>query len=108
MEYSVVLERKAEIDINEAFVGIAELAPDAGIRWFRQVADAMQSLSNMPKRCVVAPETDKLGFELRQLVFGKHSGRYRIVFRVFDDLAEVRIVAVRHGARKPLEPAEIE
>jgi plasmid stabilization system protein ParE len=108
MVYSVTIEHRAEIEIDEAFIGIFELAPDAAIRWYRQVAEEMHSLSEMPNRCALAPESEKLGFELRQLVFGKRSGRYRIVFRVLDDRAEVHIVAVRHGARKPLEPEDFE
>jgi len=54
------------------------------------------------------PEADRMGIELRQLIVGKRSGRHRVIFRVIEDRQEVQIVAIRPGARKPLEPEDIE
>jgi hypothetical protein len=56
----------------------------------------------------LAPEARGLEVELRQLLYGKRAGQYRILFRVYDELdpPRVRIVAIRHNARAGLTPEE--
>lgn len=55
-----------------------------------------------PERCGLAPENEWFPGELRQLLYGKRRGVYRILFEVRD--TTVYILRVRHGARKLLEP----
>jgi len=71
------------------------------------VREAIETLSEMPARCALAPEAAKLGVSLRQLLHGKHPSVYRIVFRVVEDVLEVHVLTVRHGARRPLTENEI-
>lgn len=68
----------------------------------------MLSLSEMPRRCPTAPEAEKLGEQMRQLLYGRRSGVYRIIFRIEEEPEPVaRILAIRHGARECLDPEDL-
>ena len=62
----------------------------------------------MPARFAIAPESEKLGIELRQLHYGKRTGNYRIVYRIIEPVLEVHVLTVRHGARRPFKLEDIE
>ena len=103
----IVVSDRAETDLEDAFIYLAERSPVAAARWYRHVRIAIESLSEMPARCPLAPETAKLGFNLRHLVIGQHPSRYRIVFRIIEENQEVHVLTVRHGARRPLADEDI-
>lgn len=65
---------------------------------------AVDSLAEMPRRCGLAPEAGELGFELRQLLYGRKRGRYRILFII--ERRTVKILHIHHSARQPLAPDE--
>jgi hypothetical protein len=56
----------------------------------------------LPRRCPIAPENDDFDVEVRQLLYGE----FRVLFTVEDDV--VRVLHVRHGARRFLTPDELE
>ena len=62
---------------------------------------SLSSLGTQPRRCPLAPEADAFGEEIRQLLYGRRGGRYRILFRVEGDA--VLVLYVRHGARRTLD-----
>src|SRR5438045_1547157 len=101
MAYRAELTPRAIADANQAAEYIKQFAPEAAVRWFDGLMQAVLSLEDLPRRCPMAPEARPLGVELRQLLYGERSGRFRIVFRLYDDaqpLPIVRVVAIRHGA----------
>ncbi len=49
---------------------LSQHAGDAGIRWFVALNDAIESLSEFPERCPLAPESALFRFEVRQLLYG--------------------------------------
>ena len=108
MAYRVIVQERAERDITEAYAYIEGAAPDAALRWYGRIKVCIQSLSEFPRRCAKAPEAEKLGIDIRQLLFGKRSGIYRVIFRIDEHAGEVHVLSVRHGARKPIEPADID
>src|SRR5579862_5744051 len=84
--YRVITQRQAEADIVSAFDFIVERgAPEAAIRWYRSVKAEIDFSADMPARGATAPESEKLGFEIRQIHFGKRTGVYRILFRVLEE-----------------------
>lgn len=108
MDYKIVLLPQAENDIAEAFHSLWEHSPNAAARWYKRVRDAINTLKQLPARCSHAPETAKVGIEIRQLLYGKHPGVYRIVFRIVNESQEVHILTVRHSARKSLTKEEMQ
>ena len=106
MNYRVVIETRAIRDIDEATGWIAAQASDAAERWFNAIEAEINTLSHFPERCPRAREDGLFKYELRQLVFGRRHGRYRVIFTIFEDT--VHVLHVRHGARPAMTKAEIE
>ncbi len=100
MKYRIIISPRAEIDASEIHHHISLDSPRNADRWFEALWLTIDSLAEMPRRCGKAPESRKFRRDIRQRVFG----RYRILFLIEDD--EVRIIHIRHGARRPLEPGE--
>lgn len=94
--YEVITQPRAERDIEAAYHWLRTRAPTVADEWFEEMAAAILSLEEMPERCPVAPEARFFNREVRHLV----QGRYRIIFTV--DERHVRVITVRHAARKPL------
>ena len=65
---------------------------------------AIESLSQMPKRCPLARENESFSQEIRQLFYGKGRSSYRILFTILEeqDTSTVRILHIRYGAQRNL------
>ena len=70
-----------------------------GCRLFDGLVAAIDSLSQFPLRCLLAPEDREFSFEVRHLLYGRRPHIYRILFTVEGDVAHV--LHIRHGRRKP-------
>ena len=84
MVYAVSLSGRAEADIYEAFGFAYAAAPEVAERWLNRLFDAIFSLEQFPQSCARIPEASHIGRELRQLVFGRRSGAFRIIFEIRD------------------------
>jgi plasmid stabilization system protein ParE len=94
-------------DAEEAYAWIAKDSPARAARWYQGLFRTIDTLRKHPYRCALAPESDDLGREVRQLLYGQRRGIYRILFSVVEpDL--IRIWRIRHGARATLQPGELE
>jgi len=80
---------------------ISQHAGGAGTRWFLALQDAIASLAEFPERCPLAPESAVFPFEVRQLVYGRPSHVYRILFTIEDNT--VLVMHIRHGRRQPVK-----
>ena len=74
--------------------------PAHAVRWFNGLEAAILRLASQPERCPVAPESDEFGRNIRQLLYGRRSGRYRVLFEIRGNT--VHILHVRHGKRRRL------
>src|SRR5437764_14872577 len=70
---------------------------EAGLRWFLNLEEAIDSLAHFPERCSLAPENDRFPFEVRQLLYDRRTHVYRILFTIEQDA--VYILHIRHGRR---------
>lgn len=101
MKFKVIVEPSAAADI----VGYGEWitaqgTPGNAERWVEGIELAIDSLSAMPERCSLAPESAAFDREIRQLLFKSH----RILFVI--GRAAVHVLHVRHAARQSLEPQD--
>lgn len=109
MEYRVELADQADAELDAAYLFHLQKSPDSAIRWYMGAQTAIASLSTFPRRCPFARENNFYpGQEVRQLLYGAGRSAYRILFVVFDDDAEVRIIRFRHGARQSRQQAQEE
>jgi plasmid stabilization system protein ParE len=100
--YRVVFTPTARTDVLHAFHWIAERSPDAADRWLSGLEKAIGKLSTFPERHPVAgEESEQFGFAVRQMLYGRRRGIYRVLFSVRDET--VYLHYARHGAQGPME-----
>jgi plasmid stabilization system protein ParE len=104
-EYQIRIHPAALASMQEAQDWIAGRSVEAAERWTDGLQEAILSLQQFPTRCGLARESRSLSFELRQMIYGKRAGRYRILFAVRGNV--VHVLDVRHGARDVIGPGEL-
>ena len=106
MNYQVHLTRKAEHDIDSVLNWFREHQTEvAANRWFANLMKKIDAFESLPTRCGIAAESNELGVELRELLFGRRPAVYRIVYLI--DGAVVHILRIRHSPRDNLKAEEL-
>ena len=105
MKYRVILQPRARQDIEAQYRQIAIHSPSAAANWFNRILTALEGLSRMPERCAIARESDLVGREIRQFLFGKRAGVRSVLFVIKGDI--VRILAVRHSAQSEITAEDL-
>ena len=100
VEIPAVGDAGREIEAAEAFEWIAERSPTAAVRWHAGLFTKIETLRRFPRGFPVAAESRAFDREIRQLVYGS----YRVLFEI--DGSVVRILHIRHGARRRLGEEE--
>jgi plasmid stabilization system protein ParE len=100
--YRVVLADTAKADANQIYDWIAERTPVTGPKWFEELLESLYSLESLPHRCPLAREAAETGREIRCLLFGRRKHVYRILYDIDETQQVVRILHIRHGARRDL------
>jgi plasmid stabilization system protein ParE len=104
MAYQVRITARAERDAGEAIRYLQQRSRAAAARWHAGLTEALRSLEEQPERCGSAPEAEELGIGLRQFLFGKRRGVYRVLFTIEGDT--VNVLHIRHAAQRPLQPGD--
>ena len=100
MTYHVIIQPQAEAEIEAAYLGKRDNAPQAAARGFAGIGKAINALDQFPARCPLAPENEHFTEEIRQLLYGPRNDVYRILFTIQGDT--VHVLHVRHGAQQYL------
>ena len=101
MKYQVSFTEQAEAEADQAFQWISQDSPASAVSWFNGLVDAIESLASFPERCPLAPESEEVQREIRQLLYGK----FRILY--FIHAKGVFVLHIRHGAQKYLSPGQV-
>ena len=105
MKYQLIIQPPALDDLERAYQWVAERAPESAACWFNRFLDALETLKEHPQRCGLAPEGELVGQEVRQLLYGRRGGVYRVLFIIGD--REVRVLHIRHSARQTMTEEEL-
>ncbi|MFO5491848.1 MAG: type II toxin-antitoxin system RelE/ParE family toxin [Cuspidothrix sp.] len=101
MNYQVIIQPTAFQEIESSYRWMCDnLSAEVANNLYYQLEDAIASLKKFPTRCSIAPESTKLGREIRQLWVEKQR-KYRVLFVVEDDI--VAIIHVRHSRQSYLD-----
>jgi plasmid stabilization system protein ParE len=95
----------AEAEADNAFLQSAQITSLARAnQWYSGLLQAIESLSQMPKRCPLARENSYFSQEIRQLLYGKGRNIYRILFTVLDEEESptVRILHILRAVQQTL------
>lgn len=102
MSYRVVFTARARADALEGFRWIAERSEQAAAKWYAGLSRALDKLKEHPERHpVAAEESEQFEMTLRQMLYGKRRGVYRILFSI--EGKTVVLHHIRHSAQGPLE-----
>jgi len=71
MAYRVDMTPQAVSDIESALQYIGQAAPTRIKRWLLGLIESAYLLEEMPERFPVSPESEELGIEIRQVLYGK-------------------------------------
>jgi plasmid stabilization system protein ParE len=105
MRYRIEISSVAEAEVDSAFLQLSQItSPTRASQWYSGLLEAIESLSQMPKRCPLARENEFFSQEIRQLLYGKGRSTYRILFTILEeqDTSVVRILHIRYGAQQNL------
>jgi plasmid stabilization system protein ParE len=103
-EYEVRLTEPAEQEVEQAYLFHLKLGVATADLWYAGLLAQVSRLSTFPFAYPIAPDANVLGGDVRQMLYGRGRGAYRILYRVIpaveDDAALVRVLHVRHAARE--------
>ncbi len=104
-KYRIEISSVAEAEADKAFLRLSQVAsPTKATQWYAGLLKAIESLIQMPKRCLLARENDYFSQEIRQLLYGRGRNSYRILFTILEsqDVSTVRILHIRHASQQVL------
>ena len=85
MKYRIEISSAAEAEADSAFLRLSQVtSPVKASQWYSGLIQAVESLSQMPKRCPLAPENEYFSQEIRQLIYGRGRNSYRVLFTVLE------------------------
>lgn len=83
MTWQVVILPEAEQDADRIYRWIVERSKDGADRWYNRFLAAMRSLAFSAETHGLAPESEHVAQDIRQLLFKTTKGlRYRILFTI--------------------------
>jgi plasmid stabilization system protein ParE len=96
--YRIQYSKRSIQDIKSIHKHIGKSSPAGAISMAQQIVDGIDTLAALPHRTVVAGRKSS-GLPVHSLPVPP----YMVYFRVRDDIQLVRILRVRHGARRELK-----
>ena len=103
MGYLVNLSARAERDLAHLYGEINAEHHDAALSWYLGFKEAILTLEEHPKRCPIAPGSDKF----RHLLYGNKPHNYRAIYRVLEEQKQVEVLHIRHGARRRFKSPDV-
>jgi plasmid stabilization system protein ParE len=107
MAYRVEFSARAKSDFADIYISKDASESEPAARWYERLVTSIRPLSEQPSRCPVAPEARTARRDLRHLLYGKKPRIYRIIYEIDEYRNIVRILTIRHGARKRLRPTDL-
>jgi plasmid stabilization system protein ParE len=105
MRYDIEISSVVEAEADSAFLRLSQVvSPAKASQWYSGLLQAIESLSQMPKRCPLARENEYFSQEIRQLLYGRGRNSYRILFTIVEgqDMSTVRILHIRYASQRTL------
>ncbi len=105
MKYRIEISSVAEDEADRAFLRLSQIiSPTKANNWYAGLLQAVESLSQMPKRCSLARENEYFNQEIRQLLYGRGNNSHRILFTILEgeEVSTVRILHIRHSLQQSL------
>lgn len=82
MPFRVIVLPRTQRDIENAVFWLAKQSVPAAERWRVGLLEIFEKLETAPNRFPLADESTDLNVEIRELLFGRRRGVYRILFSI--------------------------
>ncbi len=106
MSHTLRIIVRAREDVDGMFAWLARRSARGAVAWYIAFRHAAERITAAPEASPLAPESNRLGHDVRQALFGTRRGRiYRIVFRVVGE--EVVVLRVRGPGQAPLRRRDV-
>jgi plasmid stabilization system protein ParE len=105
MKYRIEISSMAEAEADSAFLRLSQITSLVKTnQWYSGLLQAIESLSQMPKRCPLARENQYFSQEIRQLLYGQGRHSYRVLFTILEgqNISTVRILHIRHASQQTI------
>lgn len=103
--YQVYSTEPSEMEVDAIYLNMMRFGPDAADRWHEGFLTSLETLAIMPRAFPIAKESDKMGGNIRVMLYGKGRNIYRILYMIVEPEGEepgiVNVLHVRHAARRP-------
>lgn len=96
-EFRIILSPEAAADLQLLHDFISRDSPQNAAKIVGRILDAIDGLRVFPHRNVLAHQSKKVAHYVRSLPVKP----YIVYFRVLEQQEAVRVLSVRHGARRP-------
>ncbi len=96
MAYRVEMTARARRDLDAIYTYIHAGSAEAAHRWFNELERVILNLEHHPERGSITRENSRL----RQLLYGRKSRVYRIIYSVHPRKCHVQVLHIRHGAMR--------
>jgi plasmid stabilization system protein ParE len=93
----------ADAELLATYRYIRRKNPHAANAWLIGIRAAIYTLRMMPERCGRAAEAATTGLDVRELLYGKRQGTFRILFTIGSRAVLIRRVA--RANRRPIPPS---
>jgi toxin ParE1/3/4 len=97
--YRITFAAPALAELRKIALYIALDSPEAAARTAKRILEAIDALADFPERNIVLNQPKSGLPPIRSLPVGN----YVVFFEVLKDQKIVRILRIRHGARRPLK-----
>jgi plasmid stabilization system protein ParE len=98
MRRKVCIVAEAEQQIEAVFSYISQDSPDHALQWARAIRRAIDHLADFPTSNPLVFDASTAGTDVRRALYGVYS----IFYTMEGD--DILVLAVRHVARRPIEP----
>lgn len=102
---TVEYTERARKHILETVDWLLDRSNQAAENWIIGLESAVDGLKVNPERYGFAPENSSHDIEIRQVLYGKRRGQYRVLFTI--DVNRVVVLDVRHASRLWADPGSL-
>jgi plasmid stabilization system protein ParE len=99
MTYRVVLTPTAREKIFQQarYLAVEQQTPGTAARWLKRILTASETLTTMPRRCPMAPESIYRPYEIRWLGIGD----FMLIFTIREESKTVWVLTARSSRQLP-------
>lgn len=101
----VLTTPRAEAELEDYLAWVSKRAPLTAHKWYARLLEKVQSLEDNAEQWPLAEEADDLKLPLREVLFGKRSGVFRILFVI--DGNTVNVLRICRARRRRLRRGDV-